>query len=97
MESTALEVNDVVVSKVSDGHLLFIVTPRADQRLSLLYRGDGWSVPYAMVRGARLAGRRGGNLRYTTDQMATMEYLETLRPPRTRPTPPHGALTEAMT
>ena len=97
MESNVLEVNDVVVSKVSDGHLLFIVTPRSDERMSLLYRGNDWSPQYAVARGARLAGRRGGNLWYTSDHMKTMEYLETFRPPRTRLTPPHGALAEAMT
>jgi hypothetical protein len=73
---TALDVNDVVISKVPEGHLLYIVTPRKDERLSLLYRGDGWTVPYAVARGAKLAGRRGGNLWYTSNQMTTVEYLE---------------------
>lgn len=73
MKSTALDVNDVVVSKVADRHVLFIVTPGADERMSLLYRGSGWTPQYAVARGARLAGRRGGNLWYTADQMKTME------------------------
>ena len=79
MDITALDVNDVVISKAPDGHLLYIVTPRSDERLSLLYRGDGWTVPYAVARGAKLAGRRGGNLWYTSDRMTTVEYLETFR------------------
>ena len=79
MDTTVLDVNDVVISKVPEGHLLYIVTPRSDERLSLLYRGDGWAVPYAVARGAKLAGRRGGNLWYTSDQMTTVQYLETFR------------------
>lgn len=79
MDTTVLDVNDVVISKVPEGHLLYIVTPRSDERLSLLYRGDRWTVPYAVARGAKLAGRRGGNLWYTSDHMTTVEHLETFR------------------
>lgn len=79
MDIAGLDVNDVVISKVQDGHLLYIVTPRSDERLSLLYRGDGWTAPYAVARGAKLAGRRGGSLWYTSDRMTTVEYLETFR------------------
>ncbi len=64
--SSALTVDDVVVSKVEDGHLLLIVTPDPADRLSLLYRGNAWNVQYAVARGARLASRKGGNLWYTS-------------------------------
>lgn len=74
----ALTVNDVVVSKAHEGHQLLIVTADAGDRLSLLYRGHQWSVPYAVARGARLAGRKGGHLWYTTDD-ATFDYLDTFR------------------
>jgi hypothetical protein len=71
--------NDVVVSKVRDGHLLLIVTGTRADRLSLVYRGSAWTVQYAVARGARLASGKGGNLWYTADEMATLEYLETFR------------------
>lgn len=77
-----LKLNDIVVSKVEDGHQLFIVTAMPDDRMSLMYRGDGWNVQYAVARGARLAETRGGDLWYTTDGLATLEYLETFRPER---------------
>jgi hypothetical protein len=73
------EFNDVVVSKVSDGHLLLIVTGARGDRLSLVYRGSGWNVQYAVARGAKLASGKGGNLWYTADEMTTLEYLETFR------------------
>ena len=76
---SALDVNDVVVSKVQDGHLLWIVTADPSDRLSLVYRGLGWNVQYAVARGARLASGRGGSLWYTSDERATLEYLETFR------------------
>ena len=72
----ALTVNDVVVSKAHDGHQLLIVSADPSDRLSLLYRGHQWSVPYAVARGARLAGRKGGHLWYTADN-AAFDYLET--------------------
>lgn len=78
-DSSALDVDDVVVSKTSDGHLLLIVTADPADPLSLVYRGSGWSVQYAVARGAKLASRRGGNLWHTTDETATLEYLETFR------------------
>jgi hypothetical protein len=74
----ALNVNDVVVSQAHDGHQLFIVTADPSDRLSLLFRGHQWSVPYAVARGARLAGRKGGHLWYTADD-ATFDYLQTFR------------------
>lgn len=77
--NSALTVDDVVVSKVEDGHLLLIVTPDPADRLSLLYRGNAWNVQYAVARGARLASRKGGNLWYTSDDATTLEYLETFR------------------
>ena len=75
---SALDVDDVA-SKVQAGHLLWIVTPGPSDRLSLMYRGDDWNVQYAVARGARLASGRGGNLWYTSDETATLEYLETFR------------------
>ena len=84
---SALDVDDVVVSKVQDGHLLWIVTPDPSDRLSLMYRGNDWNVQYAVARGARLASGRGGNLWYTSDETATLEYLETFR----RDPPSRGA------
>ncbi len=74
---TTPELNDVVVSKVRDGHLLLIVTGTRADRLSLVYRGSAWNVQYAVARGARLASGKGGTLWYTADEMATLEYLET--------------------
>jgi hypothetical protein len=73
------ELNDVVVSKVRDGHLLLIVTGTRADHLSLVYRGSAWNVQYAVARGARLASGKGGNLWYTADEMVTLEYLETFR------------------
>jgi hypothetical protein len=78
-EQTALNTNDVVVSKVHDGHLLLVVTDPPGDRLSLLYRGNKWSVQYAVARGARHAGRKGGSLWYTSDHATSLEYLETYR------------------
>jgi hypothetical protein len=74
-----LKLNDVVVSKVEDGHDLLIVTAIPDDQMSLIYRGDGWNVQYAVARGARLAEGKGGDLWYTSDELATFEYLETFR------------------
>ncbi len=74
-----LQLNDVVVSKVDDGHVLLIVTAPPGEWLSLLYRGSDWSVQYAVARGARLASGKGGALWYTSDQAASLEYLETFR------------------
>ena len=42
-----LELNDVVVSEVDEGHLLLIVTTLPWDRWSLLSRGHDWSVHYA--------------------------------------------------
>lgn len=76
---SALIVDDVVVSKSPDGHLLLIVTADPTDRLSLVFRGNAWTVQYAVARGARLASGKGGNLWYTSDETATLEYLETFR------------------
>lgn len=78
-DGSALNVDDVVVSKVQDGHLLLIVTTDQANPLSLLYRGHSWSVQYAVARGARLASGRGGHLWYRSDETAPLEYLETFR------------------
>jgi hypothetical protein len=75
----ALDVDDVVVSKVQAGHVLWIVTLGPGDRLSLMNRGNGWNVQYAVARGARLASGRGGNLWYTSDETGTLEYLGTFR------------------
>jgi hypothetical protein len=85
-KQTALTLDDVVVSKVQDGHVLLIVTALPADRLSLLYRGNDWSVQYAVARGARVASVKGGALWYTSDQAASLEYLETFRRD-THPTP----------
>jgi hypothetical protein len=77
-----LKLNDIVVSKVEDGHHLLIVTAMPDDQMSLVYRGDGWTVQYAVARGARLAEGKGGDLWYTSDELATLEYLETFRSER---------------
>jgi hypothetical protein len=77
-----LKLNDIVVSQVEDGHHLLIVTATADDQMSLVYRGDGWNVQYAVAKGARLAAGRGGDLWYSSDQLTTMEYLETFRSER---------------
>ena len=74
-----LKLNDVVVSKVEDGHHLLIVTAMPNDQMSLIYRGEGWNVQYAVARGARLAEGKGGDLWYTSDELATLEYLETFR------------------
>ena len=79
MNRSALALHDVVVSKVPEGHLLFVMTNSRADSLALLFRGTQWSVQYAVARGARLAGRKGGNLWYTADSMVTLEYLETFR------------------
>ena len=77
-----LKLNDIVVSKVEDGHDLLIVTVMPDDEMSLIYRGAGWKVQYAVARGARLAEVKGGDLWYTSDGLTTLEYLETFRPGR---------------
>ena len=74
-----LKVNDVVVSKVEDGHDLLLVTVMPGDELSLVYRGEGWNVQYAVARAARLAGGKGGDLWYTSDHLINLEYLETFR------------------
>ena len=74
-----LKLNDVVVSKVEDGHEVLIVTAMPGNQMSLVYRGDGWNIQYAVARGARLAEGKGGDLWYTSDELATLEYLETFR------------------
>ena len=74
-----LKLNDIVVSKVEDGHHVLIVTAMPDDPMSLVYRGDGWNVQYAVARGARLAQGKGGDLWYSSDELATLEYLETFR------------------
>jgi hypothetical protein len=80
-----LKLNDIVVSRMEDGHHLLMVTAMPDDRISLVYRGDGWNVQYAVARGARLAEGKGGSLWYTTDQLTTLEYLETFRLDRSLP------------
>ena len=72
------------------------MTADPSDRLSLLYRGREWSAPYAVARGAKLAGRKGGDLWYTTD-MTTFDYLETFRRapsgvPMGQPTGPRGQM-----
>jgi len=74
-----LKLHDVVVSKVDAGYDVLIVTAAPSDQISLVYRGDGWNVQYAVARGARLAEGRGGDLWFTTDELATLEYLETFR------------------
>jgi hypothetical protein len=71
--------NDVVVAMVAEGHHLLIVTAMPDDRMSLVYRGEGWNVQYAVARGAKLAEQRGGDLWYSTGELAPPEYLETFR------------------
>ena len=77
-----LKLNDIVVSQVEDGYHLLMVTAMPDDEMSLVYRGDGWNVQYAVAKGARLAAGRGGDLWYTSDKLATLEYLETFRAER---------------
>ena len=79
---TVLKLNDIVVSRVDDGYHLFIVTAMPDDEMSLVYRGDGWNVQYAVAKGARLAAGKGGDLWYTADKLTTLEYLETFRADR---------------
>jgi hypothetical protein len=79
MTRSELKTNDVVISKMTDGHDLMIVTAPPNHPMDLIYRGDGWNVQYAVARGARLAQRHGGDLWYTSDQLETLEYLETFR------------------
>jgi len=79
---TNLKLNDIVVSQVEDGHHLLIVTAAADDEMSLVYRGDGWNIQYAVAKGARLAAGKGGDLWYTSDALTTLEYLETFRAER---------------
>ena len=79
MNTSAVRVNDVVTSRVPDGHDLFVVSGAPDAPVSVLYRGNGWSPQYALARGARLATRKGGALRYTTDNLGSVEYLESFR------------------
>ena len=85
MNRSALALHDVVVSKVPEGHLLFVMTNTPGESLSLLFRGSEWTVQYAVARGARLASRKGGSLWYTADSMVTLEYLETFRAADVRP------------
>ena len=82
MNRSVLKLNDIVVSRVEDGHHLLVVTAKPDEEMSLVYRGDGWNVEYAVARGARLAAGKGGDLWYTSDQLTTLEYLETFRAER---------------
>lgn len=82
MNRSSLKLNDIVVSRVDDGYHLLIVTAMPDDDMSLVYRGDGWSMQYAVAKGARLAAGKGGNLWYTADQLTTLEYLETFRAER---------------
>jgi hypothetical protein len=78
-DRSVLKLNDIVVSQVEDGHHLLIVTSAPDAEMSLVFRGDGWNVQYAVARGARLAAGKGGDLWYTSDALTTLEYLETFR------------------
>jgi hypothetical protein len=80
-----LKLNDIVVSRVENGHHLLIITAAPDEVMSLVYRGDGWNVQYAVAKGARLAAGKGGDLWYTSDELTTLEYLETFRAERTLP------------
>jgi hypothetical protein len=75
---SVLKLNDIVVSQVEDGYHLLIVSDGPDE-FSLVYRGDGWSVQYAVAKGARLAAGKGGDLWYTSDHLGTLQYLETFR------------------
>ena len=74
-----LAINDIVVSRTGAGHDVLIVTRLPHDRLSLLYRGDGWNVEYAVARGARIASNKGGDLWFTSDGLQTVKYLETFR------------------
>ena len=82
MNRSALKLNDIVVSQMEGGYHLLIVTAIPDDEVSLVYRGDGWNVQYAVAKGARLASARGGDLWFTSDKLETLEYLETFRAER---------------
>ena len=75
---SGLKLNDIVISQVEDGYHLLIVSDGPEE-YSLVYRGDGWNVRYAVAKGARLAAGKGGDLWYTSDHLGTLEYLETFR------------------
>jgi hypothetical protein len=77
-----LKLNDIVVSQVEGGYHVLIVTAMPHDQMSLVYRGDGWNVQYAVAKGARLAAGKGGDLWYTSDKLDTLEYLETFRAER---------------
>jgi hypothetical protein len=79
---TSLALNDIIVSRITDGHDVSVVTATPSDQISLIYRGDGWNVQYAVARGARLASGKGGRLWYTADDFMTLEYLETFRATR---------------
>ena len=79
MTAGKLKLNDIVVSRMDDGYHLLIVTAMPDDPMSLVFRGDGWTVQYAVARGARLAAVKGGDLWYTSNDLQTLEYLETFR------------------
>ena len=79
---SVLKLNDIVVSQVEDGYHVLIVTAMPDDEMSLVYRGDGWNMQYAVAKGARLAAGKGGDLWYTSDELTTLEYLETFRAER---------------
>ena len=80
--SNAPKLHDIVVSKVDGGHHLLKVSAMPDDRMSLLYRGDGWSLQYAVARGAKLAQQQGGDLWYASGNLTEVEYLETFRQAR---------------
>ena len=82
MNRSALKLNDIVVSQMEGGYHLLIVTAIPDDEMSLVYRGDGWNIQYAIAKGARLAAGKGGDLWYTSDKLTTLEYLETFRAER---------------
>ena len=78
-----------MVSQVEDGYHLLIVTAMPDDEMSLVYRGDGWNVQYAVAKGARLAAGKGGDLWYTSDKLATLDISKRFAriaasPPSTR-------------
>ena len=58
-------------------------SPGPDE-FSLVYRGDGWNVQYAVAKGARLAAGKEGYLWYTSDDLGTLEYLRDV-PERSKP------------
>jgi hypothetical protein len=84
-EQTSLKLDDVAYRRFK-GHVLLIVTAAPADRMSLLYRGNDWSVEYAVARLARLGSGKSGALWYTADQAASLEHLETFRrDPRATP------------